>query len=175
MEMNKKILLASPHLCGKERDYVTNAFDTNWVAPLGPHVDEFEKEIAHYVGKKHAAALSSGTAAIHMALKAVGVEENDIIFCSDLTFAATCNPIIYERAIPVFIDSDEKTFNMNPIALEKAFKKYINVKAVIVVDLYGQSADYDPIKELCEKYNVPLIEDSAESLGSTLKVKKAEL
>ena len=171
--MNKKIYLSSPHMSeeGYEREFVKNAFDTNWIAPLGPHVNEFENEIASYVGSKHAAALSSGTAAIHLALKAVGVGENDIVFCSDLTFAATCNPIIYQNAIPVFIDSDEETFNMNPIALKKAFEKYPNVKAVVAVNLYGQSADLDPILNLCNKYNVPLIEDAAESLGAIYKGK----
>lgn|SRR5690554_6488749 len=171
--MKEKIYLASPHMSeeGYEREFVENAFDTNWIAPLGPHVNEFEKELANYVGGGYAAALSSGTAAIHMALKALGVGKNDIVFCSDLTFAATCNPIIYQNAIPVFIDSDESTFNMNPIALKKAFDKYPNVKAVIVVNLYGQSADLDPIIELCDKYNVPLIEDAAESLGATYKGK----
>lgn len=171
--MKEKIYLASPHMSdeGYEREFVENAFDTNWIAPLGPHVNEFEKEVANYVGSGYAAALSSGTAAIHLALKAVGVGKDDIVFCSDLTFSATANPIIYQNAIPVFIDSDEKTFNMNPVALEKAFKKYPNVKAVVVVNLYGQSADIDPILELCNKHNVPLIEDAAESLGATYKGK----
>lgn len=171
--MKEKIYLASPHMSdeGYEREFVENAFDTNWIAPLGPHVNEFEKEVANYVGAGYAAALSSGTAAIHLALKAVGVGKDDIVFCSDLTFAATCNPIIYQNAIPVFIDSDEETFNMNLIALEKAFAKYQNVKAVVVVNLYGQSADMDPIIELCKKHNVPLIEDAAESLGATYKGK----
>jgi dTDP-4-amino-4,6-dideoxygalactose transaminase len=170
--MKERIPLATPHMCGRERDFVENAFVTNWVAPLGPHVDGFEQEIAAYIGVENAAALSSGTAAIHMALKSIGVKPKDIVFCSSLTFAATCNPIFYENAIPVFIDSDYETFNMSPIALEKAFKKYPNPKAVIVVDLYGQSADMDPIIELCNKHNVPLIEDAAEALGSTYKGKK---
>ncbi|NLG82776.1 MAG: aminotransferase class I/II-fold pyridoxal phosphate-dependent enzyme, partial [Bacilli bacterium] len=171
--MKKKIYLSSPHMSdeGYEQEYIKEAFETNRIAHLCHHVNEFEKEIASYVGSKHAAALSSGTAAIHLALKAVGVGKDDIVFCSDLTFAATCNPIIYQNAIPVFIDSDEETFNMNPKALEKAFEKYPNVKAVIVVNLYGQSADMDPIVELCNKYNVPLIEDAAESLGATYKGK----
>lgn len=167
--MKKKIPLATPHMCGKEIEFVENAFDSNWIAPLGPHVDAFEKEIASFVGKNNAAALSSGTAAIHMALKAVGIRKGDIVFCSSLTFSASANPIIYENAIPVFIDSDEETFNMNPVALKKAFKKYPNVKAVVVVNLYGQSADIDPLLALCNQYNVPLIEDAAESLGATYK------
>ena len=156
---------------GYELAFIQEAFETNWIAPLGANVDGFEKELAARVGAKHAAALSSGTAAIHMALKAAGVEQGDIVFCPTLTFAATVNPIIYQNAIPVFIDSDLKTWNMDPNALEAAFKKYPNVKAVIVVHLYGLSADLDPIVELCNKYNVVLIEDAAESLGTTYKGK----
>lgn len=169
MNNKERIPLSTPHMCGKEIEYVQNAFDTNWIAPLGPHVNEFENEIARYVGMKHAAALSSGTAAMHMALKAVGIKPGDIVFCSSLTFAATCNPIIYENAIPVFIDSDYETFNMSPIALKKAFNKYPNPKAVIVVNLYGQSANIEPIMQLCKEHNVILIEDAAESLGATYK------
>jgi dTDP-4-amino-4,6-dideoxygalactose transaminase len=143
----------------------------NWIAPLGANVTGFEQELADKVGAKHAAALSSGTAAIHMALKAAGVGKGDIVFCQDLTFSASANPIIYQNAIPVFIDSDSKTWNMDPNALESAFRKYPNVKAVIVVHLYGLSADLDPILELCRKHNVILIEDAAESLGTTYKGK----
>lgn len=169
--MKERIHLASPHMCGKEKEFVEEAFQTNWIAPLGPNVNAFEEEVAKIVNINHAAALSSGTAAIHLALRAVGVKPGDIVFCSSLTFAATCNPIIYEGATPVFIDSDYETFNMSPIALRKAFEKYPNPKAVIVVNLYGQSADMDPIIELCNKHNVPLIEDAAESLGATYKGK----
>lgn len=168
--MNKRIYLASPHMCGKEQEYVNEAFETNWIAPLGPHVNAFEKEIANYVGVKSAAALSSGTAAIHLALIALGVKEGDVVFCSTLTFAASCNPIIYQKATPVFIDSEPDSFNMSPVALEKAFKEY-KPKAVIVVHLYGQSANIDKIKEICDKHNVPIIEDAAESLGATYKGK----
>jgi dTDP-4-amino-4,6-dideoxygalactose transaminase len=157
-------------MCGKEQEYVNEAFETNWIAPLGPHVNAFEKEIANYVGVKSAAALSSGTAAIHLALVALGIGEGDIVFCSSLTFAASCNPIIYQKATPVFIDSEPESFNMSPIALEKAFKEH-KPKAVIVVHLYGQSANMDKIKEICERYNVPIIEDAAESLGATYKGK----
>jgi len=156
---------------GYELQYINKAFETNWIAPLGPNVDKFEQELAAKVGAKHAAALSSGTAAIHMALKAAGVGQGDIVFCQDLTFAATANPIIYQNASPVFIDSNFETWNMDPKALEAAFEKYPNVKAVIVVHLYGLSADMDPIVELCRKYNVTLIEDAAESLGTTYKGK----
>jgi dTDP-4-amino-4,6-dideoxygalactose transaminase len=156
---------------GYEMQYIKEAFDTNWIAPLGPNVDEFEKELAAKVGAKYAAALSSGTAAIHMALKAAGVGEGDIVFCQSLTFAATANPIIYQNAIPVFIDSDYETWNMDPNALEDAFKKYPTVKAVLVVHLYGLSADMDRIMEICRKHNVVVIEDAAESLGTYYKGK----
>ena len=174
-EENKRIYLASPHMGGLEEVFVKEAFDTNWIAPLGANVDGFEKELSEYVGSKTGAALSSGTAAIHMALKAVGVEKGDKVFCSSLTFAASCNPIIYEGGIPVFIDSEPESHNMSPVALEKAFKAYEEKgempKAVIVVNLYGQSADMDKIIEICKKYNVPIIEDAAESLGATYKGK----
>ncbi len=176
-EENKRIYLASPHMGGLEEVFVKEAFDTNWIAPLGANVDGFEKELSEYVGSKTGAALSSGTAAIHMALKAVGVEKGDKVFCSSLTFAASCNPIIYEGGIPVFIDSEPESHNMSPVALEKAFKDYEEKgempKAVIVVNLYGQSADMDKIMEICKKYNVLIIEDAAESLGATYKGKNS--
>ena len=171
--MNEKIYLASPHMSdeGYEQDYVKEAFDTNWIAPLGPNVTHFEKEVCKMVGINYAAALVSGTAAIHMALKACGLKENDIVLCQSFTFSATANPIIYEKAIPVFIDSDLETWNMSPKYLEEALIKYPNTKAVIVVHLYGLSADMDKITNLCKKYNVTLIEDAAESLGTTYKGK----
>ncbi len=165
-----RIYLASPHMGDKELAYVKDAFESNWIAPLGPHVDSFEKELAEYVGSRKAVALNSGTAAIHLALKAVGVEEGDMVFCSTFTFAGSCNPILYMNAIPVFIDSEPNSLNMSPLALEKAFQKY-KPKAVIVVNLYGQSADYDKLVEICNRYNTPIIEDAAESLGATYKGK----
>ncbi|WP_066874244.1 DegT/DnrJ/EryC1/StrS family aminotransferase [Clostridium mediterraneense] len=175
--MSKRIYLSSPHMGGTEQKYVNEAFETNWIAPLGPNVNEFEKVVANYVGVKDAAALTSGTAAIHLALKAIGVKQDDLVFCSSLTFAASCNPIIYEGAIPVFIDSEPDSYNMSPKALEKAFKycEEINKmpKAVIIVNLYGQSADMYPLIELCKKYNVQIIEDAAESLGATYNGKKS--
>lgn len=173
MEMGDRIFLSSPHMSdeGYEMHYVKEAFDTNWIAPLGENVNQFEKELAAKVGSKTAAALTSGTAAIHMALKATGVGEGDIVFCPTLTFSATANPVIYQNAIPVFIDSDFKTWNMSPQALEQAFEKYPNVKAVLVVHLYGLSADMDKVVELCRKHNVALIEDAAESLGTYYKGK----
>ncbi len=166
--MSKKILLASPHMSdeGYEQQFIKEAFDTNWIAPLGENVNKFEEEIANYVGVKTGAALSAGSAAIHLGLKALNVKQGDIVFCSSLTFSATCNPIIYQNATPVFIDSEYETWNMDPLALEKAFEKYPNPKAVIVVHLYGTPAKMDEIIEICKKHNVPLIEDAAESLGS---------
>lgn len=169
----KKIYLSSPHMSdeGYEMQYIKEAFDTNWIAPLGNNVNEFEKELASYVGAGHAAALSAGTAAIHMAMKAAGVEKDDIVFCPSLTFSATANPIIYQNAVPVFIDSDYETWNMSPVALEKAFEKYPDAKAVVVVHIYGLSANIDSILEICRRHKVPLIEDSAESLGTLYKGK----
>ena len=172
--MNKKIFLASPHMSdeGYEKEYIKEAFDTNWVAPLGENVNKFEEELANYVGTKTAAALSAGTAAIHMAFKALDLKQGDIVFCSTLTFSATVNPIIYQNATPVFIDSERESWNMDPKALEKAFEKYPNPKAVIIVHLYGTPAKIDEIKAICEKHNVPLVEDAAESLGATYKGKQ---
>ena len=173
----KKIFLSSPHMSdeGFEKRFINEAFDSNWIAPLGENVDGFEKELAAMVGIKAAAALNTGTAAIHMALKLAGVSDGDIVFCQALTFSASANPIIYQNAIPVFIDSDYETWNMNPICLEVAFEKYKKIgkmpKAVIVVHLYGLSADMDKIVELCKQYNVTLIEDAAESLGTLYKGK----
>lgn len=172
--MKNKILLASPHMSdeGYEQKYVKEAFDTNWIAPLGENVNKFEEELAKYVGTKHAAALSAGTAAIHMAFKALDVKEGDIVFCSSLTFSATANPIMYQNATPVFIDSERDTWNMDPKALEKAFEKYPNPKAVIVVYLYGTPGKIDEIKKICDAHNTPLVEDAAESLGSTYNGKE---
>lgn len=166
----ERIFLSSPHMSdeGYEQDYVQEAFNTNWIAPLGKNVDGFEEELAEMVGINHATALSSGTAAIHLALKAVGVGEGDIVFCQSLTFSATVNPVIYEGATPVFIDSEPGSWNMDPKLLEKAFEKY-TPKAVLVVHLYGLSARIDEIKAICDKHNVPLIEDAAESLGTIYK------
>lgn len=171
-EMLNKIWLSSPHMSdeGYEMKYIKEAFDTNWIAPLGPNVNEFEKELAFKIGSKYGAALVSGTAAIHLALKAVGVGQGDIVICPTLTFSATANPIVYQNATPVFIDSDYETWNICPVALEKALNKYGNkVKAVLVVHLYGLSADMDNIIQICNKYNVPIIEDAAESLGTYYK------
>ncbi len=170
-KVNERVFLSSPHMSdeGYEMKYVQEAFDTNWIAPLGGNVNKFEEELATKVGSKAAAALSSGTGAIHLALRAAGVEEGDIVICPTLTFSATANPIIYQNATPVFIDSNYETWNMCPKALEEAFEKYPEVKAVIVVHLYGLSADMDKIMEVCKKHNVVVIEDAAESLGGYYK------
>lgn len=165
----KRIYLSSPTMHGEEQEFIKEAFDTNWVAPLGPNVNAFEKEMAEYTGCGHAAALSAGTAAIHLALKLIGVEQGDIVFAPALTFSATCNPITYEKAVPVYIDSEPDTWNMSPQALERAFEKYPNPKAVVCVHLYGTPAKLDEIMAICKKHNVPLIEDAAESLSSTYK------
>jgi len=167
--MNNKIWLASPTMHGEEMKYIKEAFDSNWVAPLGKNVDEFEKEMAKYIGVKSAAALSAGTAALHMAVKLCGIKQGDIVLCSDLTFSATVNPVSYENGTQVFVDSERETWNMNPKALEKAFEKYPEAKAVIVANLYGTPARLDEIKDICDKHHVTLIEDAAESLGSTYK------
>jgi len=165
----KRIYLSCPTMHGEEQQFIKEAFDTNWVAPLGPNVTAFEKELAEYVGIPYASALSAGTAAIHLALKILGVGQGDIVFSTDLTFAATCNPITYEKAIPVFIDSEEDTWNMDPEALKKAFEKYPNPKAVVIAHLYGTMAKMDEIMAICKERNVPVIEDAAEALGSTYK------
>ena len=167
---NKKIWLSSPTMHGEEQIFVKKAFDTNWVAPLGENVNEFEKEIANFVGCQSAAALSAGTAALHLAIKLAGVSTGDIVLCSDLTFAATVNPVSYEHATQVFIDSERDTWNMNPDALEVALEKYKGkVKAVFVANLYGTPANLVEIVNLCDKYGVVLIEDAAESLSATYK------
>ncbi|MFD2613942.1 DegT/DnrJ/EryC1/StrS family aminotransferase [Paenibacillus gansuensis] len=171
--MNRTIYLSPPHMSGKEQTYIEEAFRTNWIAPLGPNVDAFERELAGWAGAEGAAALSSGTAALHLALKLLGVGRGDLVFCSTLTFVASANPIRYEGAEPVFIDSEPDTWNMSPQGLETAF---VNAalegrlpKAVIVVHLYGQSAKMDEILQICGRFGVPLIEDAAESLGSSYK------
>lgn len=171
----EKIYLSSPHMSGNEQKYIKDAFDSNWIAPLGPNVDEFERELASFVGAKGGAAVSSGTAAIHLALRLLNVQKGDTVFCSSFTFVASANPIVYLGAEPVFIDSEPETWNMSPqalaLALHDADKAGKLPKAVILVHLYGQSAKLDEILSLCNHYGVPIIEDAAESLGSTYKGK----
>ena len=167
----KKIPLATPTMHTEEQQYIQKAFETNWISPLGPNVDEFENKVAAYVGASSSAALSSGTAALHLSVILAGVKENDIVFVPSLTFAASVNPVRYDKATPVFIDSERDTWNMDAAALTKAFEKYPHPKAVMAVHLYGTSANMDEICALCKEHNVPLIEDAAESLGTTYKGK----
>lgn len=171
----QRLFLSSPHMSGNEQKYIQDAFHTNWIAPLGPNVDAFEKELASVVGTAGGAAVSSGTAAIHLALQLLDVQRGDKVFCSSFTFVASANPILYLGAEPVFIDSEPETWNMSPQALERALMEATQEgelpKAVIVVHLYGQSAKMDEILSICNEYGVPIIEDAAESLGSTYKGK----
>ncbi|MDZ8050437.1 MAG: DegT/DnrJ/EryC1/StrS family aminotransferase [Aulosira sp. ZfuVER01] len=171
--MTKQILLSTPHMGDRELEFVKQAFETNWIAPVGPHVDAFEQEFCQVVGAGHAAAVSSGTAALHLALQLVGVGYGDDVFCSTLTFAASANPITYLGAKPVFIDSDRTSWNMNPDLLQEALEHRTRIgklpKAVVLVHLYGQSADIEPILKACDRYEIPLIEDAAEALGATYK------
>lgn len=175
MRLKNKLYLSAPHMNGSEMSYINQAFESNWIAPLGANVDEFEKRIEEYLGEGHAVALSSGTAALHLAVKYAGVEPGDVVFCSDLTFIGSCNPAVYQGAELVFIDSDE-SWNMDPRSLKRALEDAAQnnklPKAVIVVDLYGLPADYDQIVPLCKEYGVTLIEDAAEALGSEYKGKK---
>lgn len=171
--MKQPILLSTPHIGEQELKFVQQAFDTNWVAPVGPNIDAFEQEFSQIVGVESAAALSSGTAALHLALKLVGVKAGDEVFCSTFTFIASASPITYLGAKPVFIDSDRTSWNMDPNLLEIALAKRDRLgklpKAVVLVHLYGQSADIEPILQICDRYGIPLIEDAAEALGATYK------
>lgn len=174
---NKRILLSSPHMSGNEQNYIDNAFKENWIAPLGPNVNQFELDIADYAGVKGASVTSSGTGAIHLALDILGVKQGDSVFCSTFTFVASANPALYLGADITFIDSEVETWNMSPFALERALsdaKKMGKLpKAIIVVNLYGQSAQMDELLEIANSYNVPIIEDAAESLGAEYKGKKS--
>jgi len=169
--MFDRIYLSPPHMDVLERELLLQAFDSNWIAPLGPNVDAFEKEMAIYLRKGYAAALSSGTAALHLALIILGIKENDTVLCPSLTFAASANAILYEKATPVFIDSHPATWNLDIELLEEAITKS-HPKALIAVDLYGHSCDYETIIDLCNQYNVALIEDAAEALGAEYKGQK---
>ncbi|WP_371017733.1 aminotransferase class I/II-fold pyridoxal phosphate-dependent enzyme [Pseudalkalibacillus sp. JSM 102089] len=177
MNRNKRIYLSPPHMTGREKEFIADAFQTNMIAPLGPNVDRFEKDVMDYTNMSGAVAVSSGTAAIHLALRLLDVKANDRVFCSTFTFIASANPILYQSGVPVFIDSEPETWNMSPDALLTAFKEAeaegVLPKAVIVVHLYGQSAKMDEILEICDHYKVPVIEDAAESLGSLYKHHKS--
>ena len=167
--MKERIYMASPTMHGEEQKFVQEAFDTNWIAPLGPNVNGFEREMEAYTGIAHCSALSAGTAALHLAVKLLEVGEGDTVICPSLTFAATVNPVAYEKGKIVFVDSEPETWNMSPQALKRALEEHKEAKAVIVAHLYGTPAKVDEIKALCEEYKVPLIEDAAESLGATYK------
>ncbi|CAM4091380.1 aminotransferase class I/II-fold pyridoxal phosphate-dependent enzyme [Listeria booriae] len=171
-----KIPLAVPHMSGEEQKYIQQAFDTNWIAPLGPHVNQFEANLAMYTGAADVAVTNSGTSAIHLALTLLNIQSGDTVFCSTFTFVASINPVLYMGAVPVFIDSETDTWGMSPIALSKALKDAASKnklpKAIIVVHLYGQSCKMDEIMALANRYDVPVIEDAAESLGSTYKGRK---
>ena len=176
MNTEPRIYLSPPHIGEAELELVKDAFASNWIAPLGPHVDAFEREFATYLGIGHAAALSSGTAAIHLALRLLGLRPGEEVICSTFTFAASANPILYEGGVPVFIDSEEATWNMDPTLLheelDRCTAKGRLPRAAIVVDLYGQSANYEPILDVCDRHDVPVIQDSAEALGATYKERK---
>lgn len=172
--MTNRILLSTPHMSeeGYELEYIHDAFNKNWIAPLGENVNEFEKAMAAFMGEGHFIALSAGTAALHLSMILAGVKPGDKVFCQSLTFSASANPITYVGAEPVFIDSDYETWNMDPLALERAFELHGKPAAVVVVHLYGNPAKMDRIVAICDKYNVPLIEDAAEALGSEYRGKK---
>ena len=169
--VNKPIYLSPPDMSSKEKELLVNAFDSNWIAPLGPYVDLFEKKIENYLDISKACALSSGTAALHLALRVIGIKPGDKVLCPSFTFASSSNVILYEKAIPIFIDVDKEYWTLDLNLTEYAIKKY-RPKAIIAVDIYGQSCDYEKLFQLCEKYNLYLIEDSAEALGSTFLGKK---
>lgn len=166
---NKKVWLSSPTMHGDEIKYMQEAYESNWMSTVGANIDEIEKQISEKVGCKYAVALSCGTAALHMAVKLAGVKSGDKVFCSDCTFDATVNPVVYEGGIPVFIDTEYDTWNMDPAALEKAFEIYPDVKAVVVAHLYGTPGKIDEIKAICDTHGAMIIEDAAESLGATYK------
>lgn len=165
----KKLWLSSPTMYGEEMKYVKEAYETNWMSTVGENINEVERITCEKVGCKYAVALSAGTAALHLAVKLAGVKTGDKVFCSDMTFGATVNPVVYEGGIPVFIDTERDTWNMDPVALEKAFEIYPKVRVVVLVHLYGTPGKIDEIKEICDRYGAVVIEDAAESLGATYK------
>lgn len=165
----EKIWLSSPTMHGDEIKYITQAYETNWMSTIGENINETERLICEKVGCKYAVALSAGTAALHLAVKLAGVKQGDTVFCSDMTFDATVNPVVYEGGVPVFIDTEYDTWNMDPVALEKAFEIYPDVKVVVVAHLYGTPGKIDEIKTICDKHGAIIVEDAAESLGATYK------
>ena len=171
--LDRKIWLSSPTMHGEELRYMAEAYETNWMSTIGRNIQEAEKLVCNQVGRKNAVALTTGTAALHMAVKLANLKPGERVFCSDMTFAATVNPLLYEGAVPVFIDSEWETWNMDPVALEKAFSQYPEVRVVMMVHLYGTPAKMDEIREICNRHNAILIEDAAEALGSVYKGKQA--
>lgn len=169
---DKKIWLSSPTMHGEELKYMKEAYDTNWMSTVGANINVVEQEVCEYIGCKYAVALSAGTSALHLAMKLAGVKRGAYVFCSDMTFDATVNPVVYEGGIPVFIDSERDTWNMDPIALEKAFELYPDVKVVVVANLYGTPAKLDEIQKICSAHGAVLVEDAAESFGATYKGKE---
>ena len=165
----EKVWLSSPTMHGDELKYVTEAYETNWMSTVGANINEVEKQMCKKVGCKYAVALSAGTAALHLAVKLAGVKPGDKVFCSDMTFDATVNPVVYEGGVPVFIDTEYDTWNMDPVALEKAFEIYPDVKVVVIAHLYGTPGKIDEIKAICNKHGAVIVEDAAESLGATYK------
>lgn len=165
----QKVWLSSPTMHGDEIKYMTEAYETNWMSTVGANINEVEKQICEKVGCKYAVALSAGTASLHLAMKLAGVKDGDKVFCSDMTFDATVNPVVYEGGVPVFIDTEYDTWNMDPVALEKAFEIYPDVKVVVVAHLYGTPGKVDEIKAICDKHGATIVEDAAESLGATYK------
>lgn len=165
----KRVYLSSPTMHGEELQYITEAYNTNWMSTVGENLNEIEKQIAKKIGCNYAVALSSGTAALHLAMKLAGIKPGDKVFCSDVTFDATVNPVVYEGGVPVFIDTEYDTWNMDPVALEKAFELYPDVKVVVVAHLYGTPGKVEEIREICKKHNAVIVEDAAESFGATYK------
>lgn len=170
--LKERVWLASPTMHKEEQAFIKEAFDTNWVSTVGKHIEKLEEEISQYIGCQYAVALSSGTAALHLAVKMAGIGEGDLVFCSDMTFAATVNPVSYEKGRQIFIDSEYDTWNMDPVALEQACRAYPEAKAVVVAHLYGTPAKLEEIQKICKKYHLILMEDAAESLGATYQGKQ---
>lgn len=169
MPFQNKVWLSSPTMHGPELEYVKQAYETNWMSTVGENINEAERLACEKVGCKYAVALSAGTAALHMAVKLAGVKPGEKVFCSDMTFDATVNPVVYEGGEPIFIDTEYDTWNMDPVALEKAFEMYPDVKTVVIAHLYGTPGKIDELQEICSRYGAVIIEDAAESLGATYK------
>ena len=166
---DKKIYLSSPTMHGEELYYMQQAYETNWMSTLGENINEVERQMSELIGCRYAVGLASGTSALHMAMKLAGVQRGERVFCSDMTFAATVNPVVYEGGVPVFIDTERDNWNMDPVALRRAFEIYPDVRLVVVANLYGTPAKLDEIRQICDEHGAILIEDAAESLGATYK------